>query len=157
MFREMRRSKQALSHEEMINLIKSEKRGVLAVNGDDGYPYAMPMNHFYDEESGKLYFHGSRVGHRLDSLRVNPKLCYTIYGQDYQTDGDWAKFVKSVIIFGRARVIEDAKELTWCVKIAGKFPCPPEYIEKLTSGSGAMPLFYEIEIESMTGKLVHEA
>ena len=42
MFRKMRRSLQALSHEEMIDLLKKETRGVMSVQGDDGYPYGFP-------------------------------------------------------------------------------------------------------------------
>ena len=68
MFRELTRKKQQLSIEECIHILKTEKRGVLSVNGDDGYPYGMPMNYWYDEVDGKIYFHCGKVGHRLDSL-----------------------------------------------------------------------------------------
>ena len=68
MFRELARIKQKLSMEECISILKTEKRGVLSVNGDNGYPYGMPMNHWYDEESGKIYFHCGKTGYRLESL-----------------------------------------------------------------------------------------
>ena len=50
MFREMRRRPQALSHEEIVDLLKKETRGVMSVQGDDGYPYGVPINHYYNEE-----------------------------------------------------------------------------------------------------------
>ena len=60
MFREMARRKQQISEAECVELLKNEKRGVLSVLGDDGYPYGMPINHFYDEEDGCLYFHSGK-------------------------------------------------------------------------------------------------
>ena len=75
MFREMLRKKQELSKEECIEILKKEKRGVLSVLGDEGYPYGMPINHYYDEESGKLYFHGGKKGHKIDAMkRLNKAL-----------------------------------------------------------------------------------
>ena len=69
MFREMRRQKQALSTEECIELLKSRTRGVLAVTGDDAYPYCFPINHYYNEADGRLYFHGGLTGHCVDAQK----------------------------------------------------------------------------------------
>ena len=63
MFRPIRRFKQQLPEEECIRILKEEWRGVLAMHGEDGYPYAIPMDHFYDEESGNIYFHGAATDH----------------------------------------------------------------------------------------------
>ncbi len=73
MFREMRRAKQQLTKEECIRILKENKRCVLAVLGDSGYPYAIPLNYFYDETSGKIYFHGAKSGHKIDALHKNSK------------------------------------------------------------------------------------
>jgi nitroimidazol reductase NimA-like FMN-containing flavoprotein (pyridoxamine 5'-phosphate oxidase superfamily) len=105
MFRTMRRSVQALSHDEMIDLLKTETRGVMSVQGDDGYPYGFPINHYYDEEANKIYIHGANFGHRVDAVKRDPKVSYCVFGQDYQKEGDWAKYVKSVIVFGKAELI----------------------------------------------------
>lgn len=56
MFRQMRRFKQQVSQEKCIEILKSEPRGVLAVLGDDGYPYTIPLDFFYDEKDGKNLF-----------------------------------------------------------------------------------------------------
>lgn len=158
MFREMRRSKQALSKEEIVEVLKNEKRGVLSVQGDDGYPYGIPLNHFYDEESGKLYFHGGKIGHRVDAIKNNPKVSYCVYGQDYQKEGDWAKYVKSVVIFGKAEIIEDLDEIIRIsCKICDNFPCPKEYVEEEIKVDADRTLCFSISAEYTTGKLVHEA
>ena len=74
MFRELARKKQQLTKDECIELLKKEKRGVLSVIGDNGYPYGMPMNHFYNEADGKIYFHTGKKGHRTDALKENEKV-----------------------------------------------------------------------------------
>jgi uncharacterized protein len=68
MFRKMRRSKQELTKEECIEILKKEPRGVLSVQGEEGYPYGMPMTHWYNEKDGKIYFHGAKSGHKIDAI-----------------------------------------------------------------------------------------
>ena len=76
MFRDLIRKNKKLSEEECIRILKSEKRGILSVNGDDGYPYGMPMNHWYNEEDGCIYFHCGPGGHRLDSLKKHNNIAF---------------------------------------------------------------------------------
>ena len=73
MFRELTRMKQKLSREESISILQQQPRGVLSLLGDNGYPYGMPMNHWYCEEDGKLYFHSGKRGHRVDALQKENK------------------------------------------------------------------------------------
>ena len=158
MFRKMRRGQQALSHEEMTDLLKTETRGVMSVQGDDGYPYGFPINHYYDEETNKIYVHGATFGHRVDAVRKDPKVSYCVFGQDFQKEGDWAKYVKSVILFGKAELVEDADEIARiCRLLCAKFPCPEEYIETEIEKDTPRTLVIAINIEDMNGKLVHEA
>lgn len=79
MFREMRRYKQQLSAEECFRLLKEEPRGVLSMVGDGGYPYGIPMNHWYDEKAGALCFHGAGTGHKIDALTACPKASFCVY------------------------------------------------------------------------------
>ena len=79
MFREMARKKQLISEEECIELLKKEPRGVLSVLGDDDYPYGMPLNHYYCEEDGKIYFHGGKSGHKIDSIKKHNKASFCVY------------------------------------------------------------------------------
>ena len=79
MFRDLRRIKQKLSHEECIELLKNEKRAVLSVLGDDDYPYGMPVNQFYSEEDGKIYIHGAKKGHKIDAIQRHDKVSLCVY------------------------------------------------------------------------------
>lgn len=158
MFRTMRRSPQALSHEEMIELLKTETRGVMSVQGDNGYPYGYPINHYYDEEANKIYIHGATFGHRVSAVKKDPKVSYCVFGGEFQKEGDWAKYVKSVIIFGKAELVEDADEIVRISRLlCDKFPCPPEYVEHEIEKDAPRTLVIAINIENMNGKLVHEA
>ncbi|MBR4090339.1 MAG: pyridoxamine 5'-phosphate oxidase family protein [Mogibacterium sp.] len=158
MFRKMRRSVQALSHEEMIDLLKTETRGAMSVQGDNGYPYGFPINHYFDEDANRIYIHGADFGHRVDAVRKDPKVSYCVFGQDFQKEGDWAKYVKSVIVFGKAELIEDHDEIVRISRLlCDKFPCPQEYVEHEIEKDAQRTLIIAIDIEDMNGKLVHEA
>ena len=158
MFRKMRREKQTLTFEECVELLNAETRGVLSVNGDDGYPYGLPINYYYDEKENKIYFHGGTIGHRVDAINNDPKVSFCVFGQEEKKEEDWAYYVKSVIIFGKARAVEDYEEIiNISRKLCDKFPAPAEYVEFEINKSAQRTLCYEITVEHMTGKLVHEA
>ena len=108
MFRPMRRSKQALSAQETKALLSAEKRGILAVNGDEGYPFAIPVNYYYDDAQGKIFIHGGKAGHKVDALKRDDKVCFTVYGNESFEEGDWAPYLHSVVVFGRCKLVADA-------------------------------------------------
>lgn len=76
MFRPPRRIKQQLSQEECITVLKNEVRGVLSVLGDDNYPYGVPINFYYSQGENKIYFHGSKEGHKTDSIKIMIKFLF---------------------------------------------------------------------------------
>lgn len=78
MFRGMRRFKQQISKEECIHVLKEQPRGVLSVLGDNGYPYGLPLDHWYSEKDDKLYFHCAKEGHKLDAVRECDKVSYCV-------------------------------------------------------------------------------
>ena len=106
MFRTIRKKKNEISIDTAKALLQSSRRGVLAVNGDDGYPYAIPINYVYDDDAQKIYFHGARAGHKVDALRACDKVCFTVYGNETIKEEDWAPFVQSVVVFGRCHLVE---------------------------------------------------
>ena len=108
MFRPMRRASRAIPEEAAKHLLQQSRRGVLAVNGDDGYPFAIPVNYFYDQEQDKIYFHGAKTGQKVDALKQNDKVCFTVYGNEHFEPGDWAPYVQSTVVFGRCHLIDDA-------------------------------------------------
>ena len=158
MFRELTRIKQRLSPEETINILKTEPRGVLSVNGDDGYPYGMPMDHWYCEEDGCLYFHSGKKGHRTDSIRRCDKASYCVYDSGYRKEGEWSLNIKSVIVFGRIEIVEDFDQAMAITRqLSLKYTDDIEYIDWEIRQSGRNTLVFRLRPEHMTGKLVNES
>lgn len=157
MFRPIRRKTKEISIEAAKQLLTDARRGVLAVNGDDGYPYAMPINFIYDEEAQKIYFHGARVGHKVDSIKACDKICFTVYGNETIKDLDWAPYVQSTVVFGRCRLIEDQTEAIRLVKkLAMKYYPNEELADEEIASSGKAVQLFEIQIEYLTGKEIQE-
>ena len=158
MFRDLARKNKRLPHETCIALLKDERRGILSVHGEDGYPYGMPMNHFYNEADGCLYFHCGRAGHRLDALKANDKVSYCVMDKGVRPEGEWAYDVQSVIIFGRVEIIDDwATMVDITTRLSRLFPCGEEYIRKEIAQSGKGPLLLKLTPEHICGKRVNEA
>ena len=110
MFREIRKKRNKIEDSAAEELLQNSRRGVLAVNGDDGYPYAIPLNYFYDRENRKIYFHGARAGHKVDALRVCDKVCFTVYGNETIREEAWAPFMQSTVVFGKCHLMENGSE-----------------------------------------------
>ena len=156
MFRELARKKQALSIEECKEILKQEVRGVLAVNGDDGYPYALPINFFYDEANNKIYFHSGKHGHKIDAIKCSDKVSFCVYDKGYKREGHWSLNIKSVVIFGRIHVVDDwTDELM--VEFCKRFTSDMEYINNEIKNFKSNTAVFCLDIEHMTGKLVNEA
>ncbi|MCQ2430362.1 MAG: pyridoxamine 5'-phosphate oxidase family protein [Clostridia bacterium] len=157
MFRPIRRKKNEISPEEAKELLRSSRIGILAVNGDDGYPYAIPINYFYDEAAGKIRFHGSRVGHKADALKKCDKVCFTVVGSETVKQEAWAPYVRSVVVFGRCRPIGDREETLQTLRQFAMKYYPDEQTadEEIDRSAKAVQMF-EIMIEHISGKEVQE-
>ena len=158
MFRELLRKKQELSKEECIRILHAETRGVLSVLGDGGYPYGMPMNHWYNEEDGKIYFHCGNTGHRLDALRKHNKVSFCTYDGGTRREGEWAWQVKSVIVFGKIEIVDDMDRVVEITtKLSHQFTQDEEYIQKEIRQAAHRTLLLQLTPEHICGKLVTEA
>ena len=158
MFREMRRIKQQISEAECIEILQSEPRGVLALIGDEGYPYCIPLSHYYSSEDHRIYFHGAKQGHKIDAIKHCDKACFCVYDRGYKKEGGWALNIRSVVVFGRIRLINDiqkAKDI--CTNITLKFTNDREYLQKELDTALNRVQCFELCIEHMTGKLVNES
>lgn len=158
MFREMLRKKQQLPEAECIDILKSQLRGVLSVLGDGGYPYGVPLNHYYNEQDGKLYFHGGKQGHKIDAVRRHDKASFCVYDEGFRRDGEWALNIRSVIVFGRIEFIED-RETVYRIseELSRKFTDDDEYIRREIERSGPGTLMFALVPEHISGKIVNEA
>ena len=91
MFRSIRKKKNEISIDAAKELLRCSRRGVLAVNGDDGYPYAVPINYLYQEDENKIIFHGAKAGYKVDCLKACDKVCFTVYGNENTKEDAYMK------------------------------------------------------------------
>jgi len=156
-FRPLRRTKNAITIESAKELLQNEKRGVLSVNGDNGYPFAMPINFIYDETTNKIYFHGATSGHKVDSIKKNSKVCFTVYGKEEKSDSDWAPYLSSAVVYGKCKLIADPEITKQHLKELGMkyYPSEQEVDEEIARDIKSVQLF-EISIEHISGKKIHE-
>ena len=157
MFRPIRRKKNEIGIEEARQLLRSARIGMLAVNGDDGYPYAIPVNYLYDENTGTICFHGSCAGHKADALKKCDKVCFTVVGNETVKAEAWAPYVKSVVVFGRCRIISERDAAISMVKrFALKYYPDEKTVDEEIALSGKAVQMFEISIEHMSAKEVQE-
>lgn len=157
MFRPMRRKAKEISEEAAKLVLKNARYGVLAVNGDNGYPYAVPVNYYYDEENERICFHSARAGHKVDSMDLSDKVCFTVCGEEIVKEEDWAPFVQSAVVFGRCHAVEDLDEALRLVKrFAMKYYPDEQLADEEIAHSGKAVRMYEIAIEHMSGKEIQE-
>lgn len=152
MFREMRRKRQLLTEEESISILNSGTSGVLAVDGDGGYPYAVPLSFVYSDS--KIYFHCAKSGHKLDALKKNEKVSFCVIGQDRVVPEEYTTYFQSVIVFGKARILENDVEKREAIeKLAAKYSPDQEEGRKQEIDKEFTPLcMVEITIDHITGK-----
>lgn len=108
MFREMRRKAQAIEERECIEILNSATSGVLAVLGDEDYPYAVPVSFAYS--NGSIYIHGAASGHRRDAILHHDKASFCVIDTDDVIPEKRTSAYRSVIAFGRAEILEDPGE-----------------------------------------------
>ena len=156
MFREMRRNKQELSEEECREILESCTSGTLAVLGDEGYPYAVPLSYVYHD--GHIYFHCARSGHKLDAVRACDKVSFCVIDRDEVVPEKFTTKYRSVIVFGRAREVTDFKEIEGIMRaLAGKYS-PHEgedAFQHEMRSSGALCVL-ALDIEHLSGKMGKE-
>ena len=158
MFRELVRFKKQLPNEECIEVLKNQLRGVLSVLGDEDYPYGMPLNHFYYEEDGCIYFHSGMAGHKIDSIKKHNKVSYCVYDEGYRKEGDWALTFRSIIVFGKIEIVDDPQTVIDISRaLSYKFTQNEAYIEDEIKNNAHRTILLRLVPEHICGKSVHEA
>ena len=148
----MRRYKQQLPENEAIEILERNAEGVLSLHGDDGYPYGVPVNYVWHD--GRIFFHCATTGHKADAIKADPKVCFTVIDLRRVLPEKLATSYRSVIVFGKARFIEDREEKIRALRIfankhSGDFP---EQIEAEITGASSRTKIVEITAEHITGK-----
>ena len=155
-FRGMRRFKQQLEDEDCVRILTENRRAALAVHGELGYPYAVPVNFVYLPEERLVCFHCAREGPKLDSLRRDPKVCLTLW-TDGKRQEDGFDDVESVVVFGRAECVTDeARRESIARRLGNKYFPDPEMTETDIAQALHRTEIVAVTIDRMTGKRVHE-
>lgn len=151
MFRKMRRSNQELSREESIDVLLKGTSGVLAVQGDDDYPYAVPLSYVYHDS--KIYFHCAKTGHKLDAIEKHNQVSFCVIDQDQVMPNEYTTYFRSVIAFGKAHILTEDRKRSALEVLAEKYtPDDKEGRIKEIDMLFKAVCMVEIEIEHMTGK-----
>lgn len=106
--RPMRRKDRQLSQEEAWAILTENDYGVLAVTGDEGWPYAVPMNYFVRD--GAIYLHCAKEGHKLDAIARDDRVCFTVVAQHQVIPDHITTVYQSAVVFGTAALVEDDQE-----------------------------------------------
>jgi len=153
MFREMRKAGQQLSYEETVWILENGSSGVLALLGDEDYPYAVPLSYAYAD--GKLYFHGAPAGHKMDAALRRSKASFCVVEQDQVVPDAYTTHYRSVIAFGRVRLLQDAAaKQKAMLLLAGKYRPQAAAAQHQRAMECDLPMLavLEMTIEHLTGK-----
>lgn len=151
MFRKMRRFKQELSEAETVQILKEGSSAVLGVMGDGGYPYTVPINYVYAD--GKVFFHCAKQGHKLDAIRRCDKVSLCVIAKDDLVPEELTTYFRSVILFGRARVLEGEEEIFRAAQVFGlKYNPDREKVDGEIRKEREALCCVEITVEHLAGK-----
>ena len=154
-FRPMRRFKQQLTLQECETILQGAYRGFLSVNGENGYPYTIPMNFLYNDN--RIYFHSALQGHKIDAIKQSAKACFTVINNPVKQENDWWYHVSSVVCFGQVSIIENQEERMEILKSLGQKYFPEGYdMEKDLIMNAPRAAVLCFAIDHMTGKRVKE-
>lgn len=156
MFRAMRRRAQLLPEAETVAMLQACTSGVLAVQGDDDYPYAVPMSFAY--EDGRIYFHAAKTGHKIDGIERNEKVSFSVIAADDVQQRTFTTHYRSAVAFGRARTVTDDDEKRHALRcLARKYS--PDYLKEADAEIESelrRTCIVELTVEHMTGKAAME-
>ena len=148
----MRRKRQQLSNKESIAILEKATAGTLALLGDEGYPYAVPISYVYAD--GKLYFHSALSGHKVDAIRKYEKASFCVIEQDDVQPKKYTTYYRSVIAFGRIHIVDDEQEKLETARLLGNRynPNDDESLQKEIESGLSRMLMLRFDIEHLTGK-----
>ena len=156
MFRNMRRAKQQLSNEQAIAILERNTAGTLALLGNEGYPYAVPLSYVYN--GGALYLHCASEGHKLDAISVCDKASFCIIDKDEVIAEKFTTFYRSVVAFGRVKQLEGEELYSAMKQLAGKYSPKEtrESFDKEMAESLHHLCVLKFTIEHLSGKAAKE-
>lgn len=147
----MRRFRQQIPIEESKELLKISSNGVLALIDSDGKPYGVPMSFVYDGVDS-IYFHSALSGRKIDCVRNNPNVCFTVIANDEIHPEDFTTYFKSVIVEGVISMLFDEIEIISALRLLSSKYSPGLNCEsEIEKGLGRVSVL-KLKIDSITGK-----
>lgn len=153
----LKRTKQQLTEETCKEVLRTSLRGVLALNGADGYPYCITMDHYYDDSDGKIYFHSGKEGYKTDCIALSDKACYTVIDEGERKEGEWWLTFRSVVAFGKIeRILDRERIIEISRRLSRKFIEDEQYIAEEIENYLSATALLVFTPEEITGKSVRE-
>ncbi len=151
-FRPMRRNRQQLSREECERILGRCTSGVLALTGDGGYPYAVPLSYVYAD--GTIIFHSAVQGHKVDAIRRDNRCSFCVIEQDEIRPAEFTTYFRSVIVFGRIQILEAADEKVQALRLLGRRYSPNDEagLQHEIDKSLDHVMLIRLDIEHISGK-----
>ena len=151
-FRPMRRHRQQLSREECERILGRCTSGVLALTGDGGYPYAVPLSYVYAD--GAIIFHSAVEGHKVDAIRRDSRCSFCVIEQDEIKPAEFTTYFRSVIAFGRIQILEDDNEKVQALRLLGSRYSPGDEhgLQHEIDKSLDYVLLLRLDVEHLSGK-----
>jgi uncharacterized protein len=139
----------------IVQLLKTCSVGRLGTIGGDGYPMVKPLNFSYHE--GRIYFHTALAGEKIEDIKLNDRVCFEVdqpiaFVRADRQPCEAGYLYRSVIIRGRASLVEDHEERTLALN---------SLMDKYQPGGGcglypdeklAITGIFRIDVVEMTGK-----
>lgn len=151
MFREMRFNDRKIDSEQIPALLEKSQYGTLAVQGDNGYAYAVPLNYVY--ENGKIFIHGANTGHKVDALLANPKVSFCVICEAIAQPEQFTFSYTSVIAFGTAKLLKDEEKRHAIERFVRKYSSDNwDKAQKIIPSFWDKFVAFEISIDNITAK-----
>ena len=153
MAREMRRIRQLMSEEDNIKVLDRNTNGVLALTGDEGYPYPVPLSYVYYDR--KVYFHGHTAGYKIDAVNQSEKAAFCVVDADLVDGPAYSTTYRSVICYGRPRIVATDEERLLALQVLGRKYNPgvtDEALNGFISKEFDITGIIALDIDFITGK-----
>lgn len=150
MFRKMRRIKQVLPEEKCMEILEKATSGVLAVSGDGEYPYGVPLSYVFVDN--KIYFHSAKEGHKIDAINNNEKVSFCVIEKDEIVPKEYTSYFRSVIVFGKARLLGDEEKKNALETLANKYSPGEDGVKEEVEKSLKNVAIIEMTIDHISGK-----
>jgi nitroimidazol reductase NimA-like FMN-containing flavoprotein (pyridoxamine 5'-phosphate oxidase superfamily) len=147
----IRRADRAISENDAKVILQQGEYGVLSTASAEGQPYGLPLNYCYVNDA--IYFHCAAEGHKIENIKVNNKVSFTVVGKTQVLPDKFTSKYDSAIVFGKATEMLGPEKQKALIEVLKKYS--PGHMEsglKTIENSEEKVRVYKISIEALTGK-----